>query len=84
MTFFDKDGEEKLVKVPVGMSVLEAAHANDIELDGIPTIKYLLRCPFHISCYWQVFHVIYIWILSSIFSGVVITPLGNGFNCRSM
>ncbi|CAN6452904.1 unnamed protein product [Victoria cruziana] len=34
MTFFDKDGEEKLVKVPVGMSVLEAAHANDIELEG--------------------------------------------------
>ncbi|KAL6846196.1 hypothetical protein ACP4OV_023644 [Aristida adscensionis] len=34
VTFVDKDGEEKLVKVPVGMSMLEAAHENDIELEG--------------------------------------------------
>ncbi|XP_049936361.1 uncharacterized protein LOC116263807 isoform X2 [Nymphaea colorata] len=34
VTFIDKDGEENLVKVPVGMSILEAAHANDIELEG--------------------------------------------------
>lgn len=34
MTFVDKDGEEKLIKVPVGMSMLEAAHENDIELEG--------------------------------------------------
>ncbi|KAF3781904.1 Adrenodoxin-like protein 2 [Nymphaea thermarum] len=34
VTFVNKDGEEKEVKVPVGMSILEAAHANDIELEG--------------------------------------------------
>ncbi|KHN09824.1 hypothetical protein glysoja_017125, partial [Glycine soja] len=31
-----KDGEEKHIKVPVGMSMLEAAHENDIELEAIP------------------------------------------------
>ncbi|KAL5783606.1 hypothetical protein ACOSP7_008635 [Xanthoceras sorbifolium] len=34
VTFVDKDGEEKLIKVPIGMSLLEAAHENDIELEG--------------------------------------------------
>ncbi|GMH16051.1 hypothetical protein Nepgr_017892 [Nepenthes gracilis] len=34
VTFVDKDGEEKHIKVPVGMSMLEAAHENDIELEG--------------------------------------------------
>ncbi|KDO86963.1 hypothetical protein CISIN_1g029354mg [Citrus sinensis] len=34
VTFVDKDGEEKNIKVPVGMSMLEAAHENDIELEG--------------------------------------------------
>ncbi|KAM6555335.1 hypothetical protein CsatB_002354 [Cannabis sativa] len=34
VTFVDKDGDEKLIKVPVGMSMLEAAHENDIELEG--------------------------------------------------
>ncbi|XP_012570643.1 adrenodoxin-like protein 2, mitochondrial isoform X2 [Cicer arietinum] len=34
VTFVDKDGEEKLLKVPIGMSMLEAAHQNDIELEG--------------------------------------------------
>ncbi|CAN4121001.1 unnamed protein product [Withania somnifera] len=34
VTFVDKDGEEKQIKVPVGMSLLEAAHENDIELEG--------------------------------------------------
>ncbi|KAL1546278.1 Adrenodoxin-like protein 2, mitochondrial [Salvia divinorum] len=32
--FCDKDGEETHIKVPVGMSMLEAAHENDIELEG--------------------------------------------------
>ncbi|KAI3925694.1 hypothetical protein MKW92_045731 [Papaver armeniacum] len=30
----DKDGEETKIMVPIGMSVLEAAHENDIELEG--------------------------------------------------
>ncbi|KAJ7009905.1 hypothetical protein NC653_000576 [Populus alba x Populus x berolinensis] len=34
ITFVGKDGEEKDIKVPVGMSMLEAAHENDIELEG--------------------------------------------------
>ncbi|CAK7336301.1 unnamed protein product [Dovyalis caffra] len=34
VTFVDKDGEEHDIKVPVGMSMLEAAHENDIELEG--------------------------------------------------
>ncbi|XP_077230031.1 uncharacterized protein LOC143863244 [Tasmannia lanceolata] len=34
VTFVDKDGEEKVIKVPIGMSMLEAAHENDIELEG--------------------------------------------------
>ncbi|KAJ9568512.1 hypothetical protein OSB04_004478 [Centaurea solstitialis] len=33
VTFFDKDGEQE-IKVPIGMSMLEAAHENDIELEG--------------------------------------------------
>ncbi|KAI3430088.1 2Fe-2S ferredoxin-type domain-containing protein [Psidium guajava] len=34
VTFVDKNGEEQQIKVPIGMSMLEAAHANDIELEG--------------------------------------------------
>ncbi|XP_027921748.1 uncharacterized protein LOC114179564 isoform X1 [Vigna unguiculata] len=34
VTFIDKDGEENHIKVPVGMSMLEAAHENDIDLEG--------------------------------------------------
>lgn len=37
VTFFDKDGEQE-IKVPVGMSMLEAAHENDIELEGCYTL----------------------------------------------
>ncbi|XP_023535624.1 uncharacterized protein LOC111797013 isoform X1 [Cucurbita pepo subsp. pepo] len=34
VTFVLKDGEEKQIQVPIGMSMLEAAHLNDIELEG--------------------------------------------------
>ncbi|XP_059644040.1 uncharacterized protein LOC132285830 [Cornus florida] len=34
VTFVDKDGEEKHIKVPIGLSMLEAALENDIELEG--------------------------------------------------
>lgn len=34
VTFVDKNGEETVIKVPLGMSMLEAAHENDIELEG--------------------------------------------------
>jgi hypothetical protein len=34
VTFVDKDGKETEIKVPVGTSMLEAVHKNDIELKG--------------------------------------------------
>ena len=35
VTFFDeKDGTEKEVAVPLGQSLLEAAHENEIDLEG--------------------------------------------------
>lgn len=34
VTFVDKDGKEKHIKVPEGFSILEAAHDNDIDLEG--------------------------------------------------
>lgn len=34
VTFVYKDGEEKTIKVPIGMSMLEAAHENGIDLEG--------------------------------------------------
>ncbi|CAI9785983.1 unnamed protein product [Fraxinus pennsylvanica] len=34
VTFVDKDGEEKHIKVPYGTPMLEAAHENDVELEG--------------------------------------------------
>jgi 2Fe-2S ferredoxin len=34
MTFINKDGTQKNVDAPVGLSVLEIAHANDIEIEG--------------------------------------------------
>lgn len=35
MTFFDeKDGSESTVSVPVGTNLLEAAHNNEVDLEG--------------------------------------------------
>ncbi|MQA66720.1 MAG: 2Fe-2S iron-sulfur cluster binding domain-containing protein [Alphaproteobacteria bacterium] len=34
MTFIDKDGTRKDVDAPVGLSVLEIAHANGIDIEG--------------------------------------------------
>lgn len=34
MTFINKDGTKKDVDAPVGLSVLEIAHANDIDIEG--------------------------------------------------
>ncbi|KAM2078516.1 hypothetical protein ACFX1R_026148 [Malus domestica] len=34
VTFVDKDEMAKHIKIPFGMSTLEAAHENDIELEG--------------------------------------------------
>ena len=34
VTFIEKDGEEVTVDVPLGTNLLEAAHDNDIELEG--------------------------------------------------
>uniref|UniRef100_R7W4F6 Adrenodoxin-like protein, mitochondrial n=1 Tax=Aegilops tauschii TaxID=37682 RepID=R7W4F6_AEGTA len=43
VTFVDKDGDETVINVPIGMSMLEAAHENDIELEVIPHL-YLTSC----------------------------------------
>ncbi|WVZ12698.1 hypothetical protein V8G54_017228 [Vigna mungo] len=68
VTFIDKDGEENHIKVPVGMSMLEAAHENDIELEGksfkaISEVAKRIRlaCVFNLPCYshgtsWDVEH----------------------------
>ncbi|KAL0009756.1 hypothetical protein SO802_004864 [Lithocarpus litseifolius] len=34
VTFIEKDGEEKQIKVPIGMSMLEAALEHDIDIEG--------------------------------------------------
>ncbi|WP_347939362.1 ferredoxin family 2Fe-2S iron-sulfur cluster binding protein [Rickettsia oklahomensis] len=34
VTFIINDGEEKIVKAPIGLSILEIAHSNDIDLEG--------------------------------------------------
>lgn len=34
VTFVEKDGEEVQVDAPTGASMLEVAHANDVELEG--------------------------------------------------
>lgn len=33
VTFINRDGSEQTIAVPLGMNMLEAAHANDIELE---------------------------------------------------
>ena len=34
MTFIERDGTRKVVDAPLGLSVLEIAHRNDIDLEG--------------------------------------------------
>ncbi len=34
MTFIERDGKERRVDAPVGLSVLEIAHRHDIDLEG--------------------------------------------------
>ena len=48
VTFVNKDGSEKTISVPIGMSMLEAAHENDIELEG--TSSYLEKLQFPPRC----------------------------------
>ena len=49
VAFVDKDGEEKDIKVPIGMSMLEAAHENDIELEGKDYNAIFLKSTYFIS-----------------------------------
>lgn len=44
VTFVNKDGTEQTISVPVGMSILEAAHENDIELEGYRFIITTVLC----------------------------------------
>ena len=34
MTFIERDGNRKTVDAPVGLSVLEIAHRNDVDIEG--------------------------------------------------
>jgi ferredoxin, 2Fe-2S len=34
MTFIERDGSRKTVDAPVGLSVLEIAHRNDVDIEG--------------------------------------------------
>ena len=34
MIFIDRDGNEKTVEAPVGVTILQIAHANDIDIEG--------------------------------------------------
>ncbi|XP_052158623.1 adrenodoxin-like protein 1, mitochondrial [Oryza glaberrima] len=48
--FVNKDGTEQTISVHVGMSMLEVAHENDIELEGYRfIITTVLLCQCHIS-----------------------------------
>lgn len=58
MTFVDKDGEEAQIKVPIGMSMLEAAHENDIDLEGELTI---VGCIYCIFAYLMLWFIVVLW-----------------------
>jgi len=34
MTFIERDGTRKTVEAPIGLSVLEIAHRNDVDIEG--------------------------------------------------
>lgn len=52
MTFVDKDGEEHHIRVPIGMSMLEAAHENDIELEGVYfDAFFIVSCTFSLTSF---------------------------------
>ncbi|XP_062510902.1 uncharacterized protein LOC134186847 isoform X2 [Corticium candelabrum] len=40
--FIDRDGDEIKVKGPLGENLLDVAHENGIELEGVRTVQYLL------------------------------------------
>jgi hypothetical protein len=52
VTFVNKDGSEKTIRVPVGMSMLEAAHENDIELEGTNITKMCTSILVWVLCLW--------------------------------
>ncbi|CAF1711067.1 BnaC03g64420D [Brassica napus] len=51
VVFVDKDGEEIHIKVPIGMNILEAAHENDIELEGTLFFHFILSFGLFLSKY---------------------------------
>ena len=44
VTFIEKDGEEKIINVPIGMSMLEAALEHDIDIEGNTRAWYSMFC----------------------------------------
>lgn len=51
VTFVETDGTEEHLKVPVGTNMLEAAHSNDIELEGKHSLY--LDIPFVLNFVWR-------------------------------
>lgn len=51
MTFYDeKDKSEKTVLVPIGENLLEAAHSNDIDLEGLIPAAICIMYRASLSC----------------------------------
>ncbi|OMO53839.1 hypothetical protein CCACVL1_28309 [Corchorus capsularis] len=50
VTFVSKDGEETQIRVPIGMSMLEAAHENDLELEGKNHDFFVGACEGSLAC----------------------------------
>lgn len=61
MTFVDKDGEEKKIRVPIGMSMLEAAHENDIELEGKNSAMGVSLSYLDVFIFWLLLSLIFIF-----------------------
>lgn len=74
VTFVDKNGEEKKIRVPVGVNMLQAAHDNDIELEGEPS------CPF--SSVHPLFNLPDLFFLSPLYwaGKMLSTSLVRGFH----
>lgn len=70
VTFVDKDGDEHQLNVPIGMSMLEAAHENDIELEGKA-----VRCFSNLFCmnHLKVTHIVFYFYSTGMYLDIIIT-----------
>ena len=53
MTFIDRDGNELTVEAPLGNTILDIAHANDIDIEGAcEGVMACSTCHLIVSEYW--------------------------------